>query len=199
MPTMASFMIETTAETLATHRQAVRGFVLALVGDEALAEDLTQETYVRVQRAAGSYRGDANERTWLCAIALNLVRDHFRSVKRAPETTLDAETREAIIDGGEDMELGALKKEMSSCIGAYLTQLPRSQYEVMALHDMAGLTHKEIAAQIDISVANARVLLHRGRAALRKMLEEHCILSLDKDAIPCERRLRPKTTGSDAK
>ncbi len=192
-------MTKTTAETLAEHRDAVRGFVLGLIGDEALAEDLTQETYVRVQRAAGSYRGEANERTWLCAIALNLVRDHFRAVKRVPESSLDTETRHAMINSSEDVELSALKTEMSSCIGAYLTQLPRSQYEVVALHDMAGLTHKEIAAQLDISVANARVLLHRGRAALRKILEEHCVLSLDSDTIPCERRPTSQTTRSGTK
>ncbi len=94
-----------------------------------------------------------------------------------------------------DVELGTLKKEMSGCIGEYLIRLPQPQREVVALHDMAGLTHKEIAAQLDLSEANARVLLHRGRAAFRKILEEHCVLTLGEDAIPCERR-PPKTNSA---
>ncbi|MDH3673703.1 MAG: RNA polymerase sigma factor [Gammaproteobacteria bacterium] len=175
-------------ETLTEHRQAVRGFVLRLVGDEALAEDLTQETFVRMQRSASRHRGEASERSWLCAIALNLVRDHFRAIARGPDSTSDSEVVEGIASEREDTEFAVLKKEMSTCIGEHLIQLPRPQYEVVALHDMAGLTHKEIAAQLDISVANARVLLHRGRAAFRKILERNCVLSLGQDAIPCERR-----------
>jgi RNA polymerase sigma-70 factor (ECF subfamily) len=59
---------------------------------------------------------------------------------------------------------------------------------VVALHDTAGLAHNEIALLLDISVANSRVLLHRGRAALREILKESCVLSFDGDDIPCERR-----------
>ena len=71
----------------------------------------------------------------------------------------------------DDAELTLLKNEMSTCIGEFLAQLPRRQYEVVALHDMAGLSHRDIAAQLDISVANARVVLHRGRAAFRRAYE----------------------------
>ena len=181
-------MIETSLENLTEHRQSVRGFVLGLVHDEALAEDLTQETYLRVQRSADSYRGEASERSWLCAIALNLVRDHFRAAARIPDSTTDPDTAQVMAAGSENVETNVLKKEMSSCVGEFLIQLPQQQYEVLAFHDMAGLSHKEIAAQLNISVANARVLLHRGRAALRTILEENCVLSLGEDVIPCERR-----------
>jgi RNA polymerase sigma-70 factor (ECF subfamily) len=187
-------MIKKTRKTVASHRRAVRGFVLKLVGDETLAEDLTQETFVRIQRAASPYRGEASPRSWLCAIALNVVCDHFRAVARTPESTSDTETLHAMASESEGAELGVLKKKMSNCIGDYLIRLPQPQSEVAALHDMAGLTHKEIAAQLDISANNARVLLHRGRAAFRKILEKHCVLSLGKDAIPCERR--PPLTNS---
>jgi len=169
------------------HYPAVRGFVLRLVGDTALAEDLTQETFIRAQRSSDAYRGEASERSWLCAIALNLVRDHFRAAKRAPATTTDAAVLEGI-PSGEDMEQDLLKAEMSACIGGYLQRLPRAQHDVVALHDMGDLSHAEIAAVLGISTANARVLLHRGRAALRKILEAHCVLSFGDDAIPCEPR-----------
>ena len=49
-----------------------------------------------------------------------------------------------------------------------------------------GINHQEIADQLDLSLANARVILHRGRAALQKILEENCVLSLGQDSIPCE-------------
>lgn len=128
------------------HRRAVRGFALKLVGDEALAEDLTQETFARVQRTASPYRGEVNQRSWLCASALNVVRDHFRLLARTPELACDAKDIQEMAGQSAGAEMDTLKKEMSSCIGEYLMQMPQSQREVVALHDMAGLAHKDIAA-----------------------------------------------------
>jgi RNA polymerase sigma-70 factor (ECF subfamily) len=170
------------------HRPAVRGFVLRLVRNEALAEDLAQETFLRAQRSASTHRGEASVRSWLCAIALNLVRDHFRSAGRSPEASLDAGVLEQVVSSDDDAEEAVLRTEMSACIAEFMARLPSPQYDVLALHDAAGLTHAEIAAQLEISVANSRVVLHRGRAALREILKENCILSFDADGTPCERR-----------
>jgi DNA-directed RNA polymerase specialized sigma24 family protein len=51
-----------------------------------------------------------------------------------------------------------LESEMATCVGEFLFQLPRPQHDVLALHDMAGLTHPEIAGVLGVSVANSRVL-----------------------------------------
>lgn len=180
-------MAEAALDGMTRHRGAVRGFVLKLVGDQALAEDLVQETFLRAQRTDSGHRGEAGDKSWLCAIALNLVRDHFRAAARRPETTAEPEAVENVATPG-DAELNLLESEMSSCIGEFLARLPRPQYDVVALHDTAGLGHAEIAAQLDISVANSRVVLHRGRQALRGMFEEGCVLAFGEDAFPCERR-----------
>ncbi len=181
-------MAELRREGLAAHRQAVRGFVLRLVGDDALAEDLTQETLLRAQRAESCYRGEASERSWLCAIALNLVRDHFRAAVSKPEVKLEIDIEGLAESGGEDAEEALLQAEMSACIGEFVLRLPHPQCDVVALHDSAGLTHAEVAALLGISVANSRVLLHRGRAALREIMKQDCVLIFDGDSIPCERR-----------
>ncbi len=55
-------------------------------------------------------------------------------------------------------------------------------------HGMAGLSHKEIAEDLGISVANSRVLLHRGRAAFQDILKENCVLTLGRDEVPSDRR-----------
>ena len=96
----------------------------------------------------------------------------------------------AIIDrlpSDDDIETAVQKAEMAGCIGEYLSRLPEPQHAVVALHDMADLTHPQIAEVVGISVANSRVVLHRGRARLRELLRDNCILSPD-DPIPCERR-----------
>ncbi len=181
---------ETSADSMAEHRGAVVGFLRRLVGDPALAEDLAQETFLRAQRSAASRRGEAGERTWLCAIALNLARDHFRAAGRRPRVTADARAA-AEVACDADVEKALLEAEMAACIGEYLFRLPRPRRDVVALHDMAGLGHREIGAALGLSEANSRVLLHRGRAALRALLERDCNLSF-REAIPCERKPRAR-------
>jgi RNA polymerase sigma-70 factor (ECF subfamily) len=170
----------------ASHRTAVRAFVLRLVGNEALADDLTQEAYVRAQKTKAGLHKTSSEKSWLFSIALNTVRDHYRASKRAPAAVPDP----AILDqlpAGDEPEHAVLQSEMSSCIVEYAMRLPDRQREVVALHDMAGLTHAEIGSTLGVSEANSRVLLHRGRAALRELLESGCVLTPG-DSIPCERK-----------
>lgn len=175
-------------ESKAAHvREALRGFVLRLVGDEVLAEDLTQETFLRAGRTASPCRKTAAEQAWLYRIALNLVRDHFRSQARAPILVPD-DSSLAQRPSEEDVEQGVLQTEMSDCVLEYLYTLPSPQQEILILHDMIGLTHSEISRVLHISEANARVLLYRARAMFRSVLEQNCILAFHGDPIPCERR-----------
>ena len=194
VPGPEAVMMKPLPEEFMSHRPAVEAFVVRLTGDACLAEDLTQETMVRADRKASGFRRQSSAKSWLCAIALNLVRDHYRASARRPETPTDTETLERLAGGGEDAELAIMKAEMSRCIAEHLAMLPGPQYKVVALHDMAGLSHKEIAEELGISIANSRVLLHRGRTALQDILKENCELSLGRDEIPCDRRPR-KTRG----
>lgn len=172
------------------NRDAVRRFLVSITGDSTLADDLTQETFLRAEGARARYRGDASVKTWLFSIALNLARDHFRAAARRGVAT-DLKAAEDLPSAELGAELAAMQKEMSTCIGRYVLQLPGQQREAVALHDIGGLDHAQIARHLGISEANARVRLHRGRAALRQILEENCILSFD-DRIPCEPRPRDR-------
>ena len=171
---------------LTDHRAAVTGFVRRLVGDPVLAEDVTQETFLRAQKTDAGPRGDASEKTWLCAIALNLVRDHFRAQSRTRIDDKDQEFIESLPSSADSPERVVLKQEMSACVGRFLAELPSPRFEVVALHDQSEFGHDEIARLLGNSAGNSRVLLHRGRADLKKILERNCILSFDKEGVPCE-------------
>jgi len=186
-------MTDPALDELSAHRPAVLSFITRLVGNRALADDLTQEAFFRATRTGKRHRGEASPRSWLCAIALNLVRDHYRASGRHPHVSVDEDSVRQIPGKNEDAETSVLKKEMADCIAEHLFYLPDLQHEVVALHDMADLTHREIAAQLRISEENSRVLLHRGRSALRKILEQRCVLSIGSEAVPCERRPRSGT------
>lgn len=179
---------ETKAEEKgARQRRLVRACIGKLVSDRVLADDLTQDTLARIQRSRTSHRGDASERTWLCAIAHNVVRDHFRSAAKQPRISNDPTDLERQASD-EDIEKTLMKAEMSSCIAELIARLPKKQGDVVAFYDMIGLCHEEIAAALGISVENSRVLLHRGRNALKTLLEANCHLSIGKGEICCERR-----------
>lgn len=170
---------------LAAHRESVRGILLRLVRDEVLAEDLVQEALLRATRAAASLRGDAAPATWLTAIALNLARDHFRATRRLPQS-VPLEKAEDVPAAGQP-ETDFLQAEMSGCILGHIARLPERQREAVLLHHFAGLGHGDIAALWDISEGNARVILHRGVAALRASLRRECVLDFSDD-VPCERK-----------
>lgn len=173
------------AEVLAASRASVRGVLLRMVRDPALADDLTQEACLRAQRAISTMRGEAEPATWLTAIALNVARDHFRAAKRRPQA---AELEEAEAIAGDDApEHEVLQAEMSGCILGHIHRLPERQRDAVLMHNFAGLGHGEIASAMGVSEGNARVLLHRGLAALRASLGRECRLDFSDD-IPCERR-----------
>ena len=189
-------IVEGSSEDALRDRDAVRRFLLRLVRDEALAEDLVQEVYLRAQRTRSRHRGEASERSWLCAIGLNLVRDYYRASHRNPAATSESDACDQLpADTDDDPRQQIMETEMTECIAEFVVQLPRPQCDVVALHDAGGLTHREIAALLDLSEANSRVILHRGRKALRALLEAGCILSFDDAGVPCERR--PPDDGGD--
>lgn len=171
---------------LTQYRDALVRFIKRVVGDGALAEDIAQESLLRAEQKRASYRGQASVRTWLFAVALNACRDHFRASARSAQHVVDFAAAERL-PADVDLEQTLAQTEMGTCISAYLFQLPERQRAVVALHDMGELDHEEIGRLLGISEVNARVLLHRGRAALRTLLEKHCVLAFD-DSIPCEPR-----------
>jgi len=98
------------------------------------------------------------------------------------------------LDQAEDLpapdrpESNILQAEMSGCILGHVARLPERQQEAVLLHHFAGLSHREMADALGISEGNARVILHRGLAALRTSLGAECTLDF-RDDVPCEPRV----------
>ena len=172
-------------ENGALERETLRRFVGRLVGNDTLADDIVQETLLRAHRGKAGFEGRANRQTWLAAIALNVTRDHFRRAPVRMEENAAGDEVLAQIPSTEDAEHALMEHEMGACITAHLMALPDRQREVLALHDIEGANHSEIALALEIGEGYARVLLHRARAALRARLREHCRLSFGGDPIPC--------------
>ncbi|MBC7951587.1 MAG: RNA polymerase sigma factor [Rhodospirillaceae bacterium] len=180
------------AVDLAAHRTELSRFVVRLVGNAALAEDIVQETLLRAVKSPAAFAGRSQPGSWLSAIALNVLRDHYRRPSTRNEVEADELAMAEVPDDDEGVVMALMKDEMGACITAHLVALPDRQREVLVLHDMGGASHSEVAEALGISEGNARVLLHRARAALRERLGSHCQLDLGRDAVPCTPRTGSK-------
>ena len=141
--------------------EAIYRFVLAQVRDGHEAEDLTSETFARMIRGIGTFRGDASFRNWLYQIARNAVRNHRRSAAYRLTGPLTA-TSTVHSDDPPGDERDA--RRMGTVL-ALLQPLPPRYRQVLELRFLEGLTIEETAARMRITVANAKVIQHR---ALKK-------------------------------
>ena len=170
----------------------VRKFILALVKDEWVADDLIQETFLRVQQKIENLRDPSKLSSWIFRIAYNLCQDHFRqSKKSAKEESIDQDEREDLNEAFIQKELGIQKKleqrQMGECVQNQIDLLPESLRTVLVLFDIMEFTHQEIAEILENTVENVKVRLHRARKKLKTILEEKCTFETDeRSVLVCE-------------
>ena len=138
-----------------------------MAGDEELARDFTQETFVRAFDRLAGFRGDAALGTWLHAIGVSVALNGLRKVRRfaAREAPLD----EALHVGvpGREAEPD-LKERLARAIAA----LPEGYRTVFLMHDVEGFTHEEIGAALGVATGTSKAQLFRARARLREALRD---------------------------
>lgn len=139
-------------------------------GSEAEAEDLAQDTFVKVCRSASAYQGEGKFASWLFRIAGNLARSRARRRRIVQFVGFDATAHDLPV--AAESEEGLRHGELRRALGAALDRLPARQREAFVLRYDAELSHAEIAAQLGTTVSAVETLLHRAKSALRKRLED---------------------------
>lgn len=150
------------------HRNRVFGLVWRLCGgDNALAEDLLQEAFVRAWQKLDSFRGASRFSTWLHRLSVNVaLSDRRIRVKRLErETTLEG-TAERTVAGEKDVYAGE-RMDLEQAIA----KLPERARTVLVLYDIEGYTHAEIAEIAGMAVGSSKAQLHRARRLVREELE----------------------------
>ncbi len=150
--------------------QRVRGFLIRLSSDASLADDLTQETFVRIHRARGSFAPGAAALPWMFAIARNAFLDHARreSVRRSSSAKL-VQSPEAAKDTQGDEVLSG--REMLDVVRSTLQRLPMLQRDAFVLIRFEGLSVSEAAQILGATEAAVKVRAFRAYEALRAALE----------------------------
>ena len=161
----------------ARHKASVYSFILGMVHDVELANDLYQDTFAKVvevlQGRRGSYNPQGRFKGWLLQVARNVVLDHARSRKKWRDAAGDDATYwDQLPDDAPPADQSLQAGQMRSWLDAMIARLPANQREVLLLRQDAELTFKEIAELTEVSINTA---LGRNRYALknlRKMMEE---------------------------
>ena len=145
------------------------------------AEDISQETFVKVWRNLSGFRGDCTFSTWLFRIAVNCAKDAVRSAARRPASSLSfageededgaAEWDIPVTSGDTIPEEAAERRELILAVRRAMESLPEDQRQVVVMRDLHGLAYQEIADTLGIELGTVKSRLNRGRANLKTILE----------------------------
>jgi RNA polymerase sigma-70 factor (ECF subfamily) len=168
---------------VARHQATMLQLAAGYVPSRAVAEEVVQETWLAVLRGIGAFQGRSTLRTWLLRILVNRARTAGSRERRSvamqdmepvvDQSRFDAAGAwvtppEAWVDQAQDAIMAA---RMVRRVRTAVHDLPARQREVVLLRDIEGLSSTEVCGVLEISAANQRVLLHRGRGRLRQILE----------------------------
>jgi RNA polymerase sigma-70 factor (ECF subfamily) len=161
MGDMAAF-----SELVRVHQDEVYTLALRLTTDREMAADVTQEAFVRAWRALPKFRGEAKFSTWIHRIVVNAAWTQRRKEFRHRADPIDDSFAEPVSEAISP-ERAAESAGMQGRLREALRELPLSTRAVVVLKDVYGWSHSEVSEHLGITVAAAKVRLHRGRKQLR--------------------------------
>ncbi|AGC46399.1 RNA polymerase sigma factor [Myxococcus stipitatus DSM 14675] len=165
------------------HRTPVFNFILRFVGQRARAEDVLQETWLKVVRSAGEYQAKARFTTWVYTIARNLCVDSARKESYRQAASLESPVKgengeegralaDALPDSGASPERGAFNARLRPLLERALATLPEEQREVFILREYSGIPFKDIAEVTGVSENTVKSRMRYALDGLRRRLAE---------------------------
>jgi RNA polymerase sigma-70 factor (ECF subfamily) len=162
------------------YNRAMIHFLYRMVHNQAIAEELAQEVFLRVYRARGSYRAEARFTTWLYRIATNLAVNHARDTRheRSAQTIyLDAPDEESgttpdVADDEPSVEQRMLRDERMGAIRSHVMALPERQKAAVLMHKYQGMDYRQIGEVLKLSESATKSLLFRAYQTLRDKLKD---------------------------
>ncbi len=165
---------------LAKYRKPIIHFMFRMVHNQAIAEELAQEVFLRVYRSRETYRAEARFSTWLYRIATNLGVNHARDNRYeriAPTVHLDEPDSETgtmpdVADSTPSAEADLLRRERMNAIRQHVLALPERQKTAVLMHKYEGMDYKQIGAVLKLSESATKSLLFRAYQTLREKLKD---------------------------
>ncbi|MEJ2007621.1 MAG: RNA polymerase sigma factor [Acidobacteriota bacterium] len=161
-----------------TYRSRVWALCLRMTGNPDDAEDLTQETFIRLFQKLDTFRGESAFSTWLRKITINVVLLRFQKASWRRETSMEALSSPDPITGcPKQMEFGELDPQLMGAVDRIslqqaIDQLPPGFKAVLILHDIEGYEHVEISELMGCSIGTSKSQLHKARLKMRELLQQ---------------------------
>ena len=151
------------AALYSAHCGRVYSVVRRMVGDDHLAEDVSQDAWVRAFEKLHLFRGESSFGTWMHRLAVNAALNRLRRQSKRPEVE-----KAAVL--GQVPHAADERILNQKLLGQALDRLSDGYRQVLVLHDVEGLTHEEIAERMGIAVGTSKSQLHKARARMRNLL-----------------------------
>jgi RNA polymerase sigma-70 factor, ECF subfamily len=170
-------------EIVRLHRRKVFNIAYKFVGKHDLAEDLTQDIFLKLYRSLDTFDRRANFQTWLISVSRNLCIDHYRSVRKERETInrdVDAST---LTPASRDRSAYAQLelRDRVQLLRTALDMLPPTLRTAVLMRDIQELTYQEIADKLQVPEGTVKSRINRGRTELARQIQK---LREQQDAVP---------------
>jgi RNA polymerase sigma factor (sigma-70 family) len=149
------------------HHRAVYQYLLQLLRDRALCEDLVQDVFLKVLRKAGHFRGDGTFKGWLFNIARNIAFDELRKAKRRDTDSFDEDIMEPQMTDQRSAEQDAAGKQKVKLVLQAMAKLPAAVQEVIWLGRFEFDSYEELGQALRCNAGTARVRMHRAMEQLK--------------------------------
>jgi len=165
---------------LAKYRKPIIHFMFRMVHNQAVAEELAQEVFLRIYRSRETYRAEARFSTWLYRIATNLGVNHARDTRHErsastiylDETDSETGTTPDVADSTPSAEANILRRERMNAIRQHVLALPERQQSAVLMHKYEGMDYKQIGEVLKLSESATKSLLFRAYQTLREKLKD---------------------------
>lgn len=153
----------------------LRRFIRRRVSDDHVADDLLQETFVRVHRNIGTLQEADRLAAWVYRIARNVIHDHHRKAANATVALADADPVDDC-----DARLSRLRCQGGVWLDEMIRSLPEGYREAVQLAEIEGLSQQEVADRLGLSLSGAKSRVQRGRKLLKAELDRCCTFAFDR-------------------
>ncbi|HEX6273111.1 MAG TPA: sigma-70 family RNA polymerase sigma factor [Polyangiaceae bacterium] len=155
----------------------LRPYVARRVPSPADVDDVLQDTFVRMQRGLATLADGERFGAWVYRVASSAVADHLRMRARHPLAGAKLDDAESETAGADDEH--PLESELAECVALFVARLPSPYREAVTLTELEGLTQKDAAEMLGVSLSGMKSRVQRGRERIRRMFEQCCELSVD--------------------
>ena len=164
-------MPHTSAQIWQDYHSRLHQFILGRVNNEAEAEDILQDIFLRIHSHIDSLDEAEHLQAWIYRVARNAVIDHYRRRRPMDELPADLQT--------PDTEEADIRRELGGCLEPMIDALPEPYRTALRLSEMQGITQKSLAEQEGLSLSGAKSRVQRGRSMVKALMLDCCHFEFD--------------------